>query len=368
MSLVLDSLEIKNFRAFKHLRIEKLGRVNLIVGKNNIGKSSLLEALWIYAEQGEPALLYRILTKRNEIAFEGEAVRRIPGNAQERASSLSNLFFEHQDTRLPHAPIHIGSLNNPPDAVQIDVKWSSQNNGKGPETNGGISSAFTQSPILVLQFGQGSAVGIPCDQEVFWGDRIIPIGHTEYVSAFVVGAAGLSPTDVAVCWDEAAVDNLEDDVLAALRIIAPNVERLMLIGHGKSGGFPAPFVRIGGMNRALPLGSLGEGMNRMLGLILALVNAKDGMLLVDEVDTGLHYSVLPDLWKLIFEVAHRLNVQVFATSHSWDCIQAFQQAAEENEEEEGILIRLEHRDGDVYPVTFDEQKLGIAARELIEVR
>lgn len=113
---------------------------------------------------------------------------------------------------------------------------------------------------------------------------------------------------------------------------------------------------------------MGEGMNRMFGIALALVNAKDGMLLIDEVDTGLHYSVLPDLWRLIFEVAHRLNVQVFATSHSWDCIQAFQQAADANTEEEGMLIRLEHRDGDVVPVMFDERKLNIAAREQIEVR
>ena len=112
---------------------------------------------------------------------------------------------------------------------------------------------------------------------------------------------------------------------------------------------------------------MGEGMNRMLGIALALVNAKDGMLLIDEVDTGLHYSVLPDLWRLIFEVAHRLNVQVFATSHSWDCIQAFQQAAD-NTEEEGVLVRLETRKDGVGAVTFDERELAIVTREQIEVR
>ena len=109
-------------------------------------------------------------------------------------------------------------------------------------------------------------------------------------------------------------------------------------------------------------------MNRMLGLILALVNAKDGMLLIDEVDTGLHYSVLPDLWKLIFEVAHRLNVQVFATTHSKDCLEAFELAASDNEEEEGVLIRLESRKAGITAVTFDERKLAIVTREQIEVR
>lgn len=85
--------------------------------------------------------------------------------------------------------------------------------------------------------------------------------------------------------------------------------------------------------RTLPLGSYGNGMDRIFGIGLALVNAKYGMVLVDEADTSLHYSVLPDFWKLITETAHRFNVQVFATFHSRDCIQAFQQASEGNKEE-----------------------------------
>src|SRR5438309_9713890 len=65
-NLILNSLEIRNLRGFKHLQIERLGRVNLIVGKNNIGKSSLLEALQIYAHNGDPTLIWKILQARDE--------------------------------------------------------------------------------------------------------------------------------------------------------------------------------------------------------------------------------------------------------------------------------------------------------------
>ena len=65
--LLLDSLEIKGYRCFEHLTIEKLGRVNLIVGKNNVGKTALLEALWIYANDGAENLMFEILRERNEI-------------------------------------------------------------------------------------------------------------------------------------------------------------------------------------------------------------------------------------------------------------------------------------------------------------
>jgi AAA15 family ATPase/GTPase len=109
-------------------------------------------------------------------------------------------------------------------------------------------------------------------------------------------------------------------------------------------------------------------MLRALGISLALVNAKDGILLIDEFENGLYYSVQPDLWRLIFRVASRLNVQVFAITHSWDCIEAFQQASRSEQEVEGLLIRLESKKGSIVATLFDERQLGIATREHIEVR
>jgi len=113
---------------------------------------------------------------------------------------------------------------------------------------------------------------------------------------------------------------------------------------------------------------MGEGMNRMLGIALSLATARDGLLLVDEIESGLHYSVQPDMWRLVFQMAGRLNVQVFATSHSWDSIDAFQQAAQEDAEEQGVLVRLERKQDTIVPVFFSEQDLEIVTRRQIEVR
>ena len=109
-------------------------------------------------------------------------------------------------------------------------------------------------------------------------------------------------------------------------------------------------------------------MWRILGIALAQVNAKDGILLIDEFENGLYYSVQPDLWRFIFRLAHSLNVQVFATTHRWDCIEAFQRAAREDRQEEGLLIRLESKKGEIGVTLYDEQELTIATREHIEVR
>jgi AAA15 family ATPase/GTPase len=110
-------------------------------------------------------------------------------------------------------------------------------------------------------------------------------------------------------------------------------------------------------------------MIRLLGLILTLIECENGMLLIDEVEIGFHYSVLPDVWKLIFKTAKDLNVQVFATTHSKDCIEAFTQAAIDDEESEGMLIRLErNKDDKIIAKIFDEESLETIERRNIEVR
>jgi AAA15 family ATPase/GTPase len=77
---------------------------------------------------------------------------------------------------------------------------------------------------------------------------------------------------------------------------------------------------------------------------------------------------MSDVWKLIFQVAARLNVQVFATTHNWDCIEAFERAARENENANGELIHLMSKNDKVFAVLYDEQELSIVTQEMIEVR
>jgi len=128
-----------------------------------------------------------------------------------------------------------------------------------------------------------------------------------------------------------------------------------------------PFVKVSNFEEPIPLRALGDGVNRLVGLALALVHAKDGLLLVDEIENGIHYSVQPELWRLVFEMAASMNVQVFATTHSYDCIKAFEAAARESEEE-GVLVRLARKGDRTLVGEFDERELEIAVEGEIEVR
>lgn len=378
-NLVLDSLEIKNFRAFQHLRIEKLGRVNLIVGKNNVGKTSVLEALWLYAEQGDAYRIFALMRERYE-TVEAPVVYSRWGQkeTQEIGMTLRHLFHGRGNPQTNLDAIEIGPVNLPSKKLSIKVLWpdSLENPLCNDATNGHgvltatdlrqINNATDLTPQLQIGISGSTFFNFPLNQNYF--SPLLLQQSLQSVISIFVAANGLSLSDIETLWDKIALSPLEQDVLVSLKIIAPEIQALSLVRNDASLNNRIPQVRIAGIDDRISLGSMGEGMNRMLGIALALVNAKDGMLLIDEVDTGLHYSVLPEMWKLIFEIAHRLNVQVFATSHSWDCIQSFQQAADANTEEEGMLIRLEQRDSGIVPVLFDERRLNIAAREQIEVR
>ncbi len=114
---------------------------------------------------------------------------------------------------------------------------------------------------------------------------------------------------------------------------------------------------------------MGDGMNRILTIILALVNATDSYLLIDEFENGLHYTVQEDLWKMIFKLAKELNVQVFATTHSDDCIHAFESVLNsEGNQKEGQYLRLDNINGQIIPTLYSEKELDTAADQRIEVR
>jgi hypothetical protein len=101
------------------------------------------------------------------------------------------------------------------------------------------------------------------------------------------------------------------------------------------------------------------------GVFIAL---EEPVLLIDEVEVGVHYSALPDVWRYLFRAARERGIQVFATTHSWDCIEAFQQAAAEEPEGSALLLRLEQKGREHRAVLFDQDELPTVTKHHIEVR
>ena len=173
-------------------------------------------------------------------------------------------------------------------------------------------------------------------------------------------------------WDKVALTEEESRAVDALNLIyTGSVERVAMIGDDsgtRRGGGRRPVVKLRDEPRPVPLKSLGDGAVRLFGVALALANSKDGFLLIDEAENGIHHSIQRDFWTMILKAAHQNNVQVLATTHSWDCVAGFAMASTEIEEVDGALVRLEKKGDDIRAVEYPSYDLDVIAQQGIEVR
>ncbi|MEB3230107.1 MAG: AAA family ATPase [Leptolyngbyaceae bacterium] len=357
---MLNSLRISQFRAFKDLKIDRLGRVNLVVGKNNVGKTTLLEAVHLYASESALNTLNRVLRRRQEYFIENRS----------EVISYSNLFYRKSEQS---APIEIGEIQGQ-DQLVIRRMWRFTDIAEDGEGERIRYSEHLPDDLELEEIDATEVLRAKRGQNNFESMSIhsgryshrLRSKYEGSTSSLFLPFAGFQDDsiDPANLWDRIALTDKEFDILIALKVIDPDLERIVFIGDAPQRQVK---VKLTGQD-PISLRSLGDGMNRLFELTLGLVSVPEGKtFLVDEIDAGLHFTTLVDVWRLIFRVAENLNIQVFATTHSWNCIEAFQQAAVEHSAE-GFLIRLEKGEEGIRAEVFSEEDLTIITRQSIEVR
>lgn len=130
-------------------------------------------------------------------------------------------------------------------------------------------------------------------------------------------------------------------------------------------------IRVPGSQEAIPLRRMGDGLYRLFQIACALeraVSTEGGLLLIDEIENGLHYSKHAEVWTVIIRAASERNVQVVATTHSWDCIRGLRAALPEVPEADVQMFRLERLKDRHVAVRFERKELPIVADSEIEVR
>ncbi|HEX8830704.1 MAG TPA: AAA family ATPase [Longimicrobium sp.] len=365
--LPLRSFEVKGYRGIRHLVLPRLEKVNLFVGLNNAGKTSLLEAVQLYASRTPRTVLASILRERSGYRPRFSTPRDRDEMSQEQVAaaveSVRSLFHGAFSGGMGE-PIQLGPADGIEESLTIALPWATS---AQVDDSGGLTDLelFLEPSSPLVEIRRGSNVtALSLD----WFLRRFGVMLTG-VSAktALIPAQGLDATRLGALWDEAATAGYATDVEDALRVVVPELERVYLIGEPGVGGRSIN-MQLHGVSRPIPLSSMGDGTNRVFALALSCVRARGGVLLVDEVENGLHHTVQSDVWNFIFELSGRLNVQVFATTHSWDAVVGFQEAANRSGSA-GILYRLEReQDGTVYAETYTEEDVAIAAEQQVEVR
>lgn len=378
---MLNSLEITNFRLLEHLTVPKLGRVNLIVGKNNCGKSSVLEALRIYAGNAQRDLLQALALAHNE---RGLVVNL--GDSPDHPHPFE-AFFSGREFSPAHAgTITIGPASSRQDSLHIAHGYLIDEEVEVETDEGKLLQTrthFTQQttwfdvpplPCLRIIKGEHQLYDIRLDKantplrSSIWARRMAALPCSHIPTQFV------SLGELADEWDKIALTDAQDVIREALQIIAPDFEALTFVRDlGAQGLQRTAKVKLKTFPHPVPLRSLGDGIVRILQLVLKLFPARGGFLLIDEFENGLHFSVQEKIWTLLLRMAERLDIQVFATTHSWDCIESFARAAHANKAAEGLLFRLGHSvrtsdRGQIIATVFDEDQLYSVTQADVEVR
>jgi ABC-type branched-subunit amino acid transport system ATPase component len=371
---VLRELSVHQLRGLHDFTMNGLGRVNLLVGANNCGKTTVLEALHILLRAGDPGALWSALQWRGEDVI----ARRASRSAQEM--DVGHLFQGHEievgsafrvigrndseiltlDARIVEAPL--------PERMQLTlpVDPAEPEPQPRPASAFAISLQWNRDDPLIIPLTQ--AGGLSPDRWIQQRVRRSPDDEARPVELVTTRALDAQGT-VSRLEDVVLTEN-EDILLRALRSIEPGIERIAPLGSALRAreGRGGIAVKLADMKHRIPLGSMGDGMWRMLGIALSVVSASGGVLLIDEIDTGLHYSVMGDMWRLVHDAATRLNVQVFAATHSRDCTQSLAAIVEAGEapRPEVTIQRIER--GNPHAVAFTDDEIRIAAEIGAEVR
>ena len=382
--LPLPDLYIENFRGIKKLSIPRLGRVTLLAGRNGAGKTSVLDAVRIFSARGRFNVLGVLLDKREERVF------LVDDNYEDVAQpDWTALFYGRNISE--DVQISIGPKNDE-EHLTISVTLLTDEQPFLVERLAPYRMLEGRIRALTVRYkelGYSVPLHIPNDMWEYSDivDREVaaalrgPVGYGERASDqdlpppikfFSVGPEMLDNFALSAYWTKIALTDGERLVAESLRMMyGEEVERVSVVGaksaSSKVDGRQA-IAKLRSRDRPVPLISLGDGAMRLFGITLALANSRGGFLLIDEVENGIHYSVLQDFWRMILRTAHENNVQVFATTHSWDCVRGFAQAAVENENVEGVLVRLEKEEDGLRAVRYSERRLKIAAEQRIEVR
>ncbi len=183
-----------------------------------------------------------------------------------------------------------------------------------------------------------------------------------------IGPELIPNVKIAKFWDQIALKDEEQTAIHAIQIAMDvDVERITMIGDD----YPRfrgrrPIVKIKSHN-PVSLKSLGNGAVRLFSTALAMTNCTNGFLLIDEVENGIHHSIQHQYWNMVLSIAKHYNIQIFATTHSIDCVKGFARAAI-NSGEEGVLYRLEKRGHKLAAIRYSEEELAAAAKFNTEVR
>ena len=356
---MIKSIKIQNYKLFKNFEVDNLSKILLIGGENNCGKTTLLESLFMSLDCGNPLMFMRHLGWRGLSSFNNNAEAVFAPafyNFNLENSITFEYFINSSKKRLSYKfhPMIAQAV-----AVQnkkIELQATKDNELGRVE----ISYGTGKSKPINQAFLKLETQGLSLTNTQFL------LKYIEGVKAvFLSSVSQFPPQENSQRYGELDRTNQTEEILKTLQILEPNLKSLSLIPMG---GNPTIYGDTG-IGVKIPIPLMGQGMNRLLSILLAISEVKKGIVLIDEMENGFHQSVLPYIWKAISRYAQANKTQIVATTHSRELVSSAVVGIPEDLREDFKYIRIERENNNEFSIkNYHFEKVETALEARLEIR
>ena len=356
---MIRSIGIKNFRSFKDVAIDRCPRINIIVGENGSGKTALLEALFL-AVGASPEIAMRTR------AWRGVESERLSGSFEDIHRALfADLFHKFQTRRS--AIVSLKGAGQENRSVTIKFHPPGQRRAVPPSRrqSGAPPKLVPERSPVEFQWKIEGRIAFTAAAELHDGKLTFPSAPESIVRASFFASNRTPPSlEMANRFSLLSRTFRHEKFIQQFSDLYPNISDLSV---EVDTGAPMLFAKVGDLPEKIPLSLASGGMSKLAAILLSMPHQPGGLILVDEIENGLYYKRLPMVWRAIIEFAREYDCQIFASTHSEECLDAAATLAEKNPDEFSI-IRTILRDGETKVRQFGGDKFIDAMDENIEIR
>ncbi len=361
---MFKTLDVQNFRGIQELRMENLTQINLLVGENNSGKTTVLECIFLLIGASNSQLPLKINNFRNYNNIDDNYWKLLFYNLGTKKKPILRTTSDISDERR--------SLKIKPNIEEFISNGEQTKTIEKNEISSIYSSTSPTIDGLILEYTQEKKKGRRKREKKSFESKIFvqgpgvritsPNNYKERLSGVFINSKTITG-DIGGRFSNVKINKKTGRVIDILQRIEPRLKDLTL---GKDGSIYCDI----GLDSLIPVNMMGDGLFRLLSIVLAIQDTENGIVLIDEIENGFHFTSQSILWNAIFESASEFNVQIFATTHSLECVKAFAQCCEKNllPKEETALFRIERRNGKCRVIDYDSETLQASIEGELEVR
>lgn len=359
---MIKRITIENFRSLTSLSMDNIGRLTLISGRNNVGKSTLLESLFLFMDHSAPDSFMKLNSFRGHNLISSSSVWEPLFNKLDTDKKIRiNIDFGNHESQLTYSkdndylPYNVSGLS---EDILAQFRTSTKSSYSIMSQFVDVEKSNTSQPYTEKCHFSLNGTGVLREITTnLPGNEIRLMIPTQFINSVLIRV----PENVLNGIGKLELSGKKDSVISVLQELDSSIEDILTLSVD---GIIQLYVRAKG--QLIPLQYAGDGVMKLLSICLAIFERKNGLLLIDELETGFHYSMYGKLWKIIDKISAESNCQIMATTHSYELILSASEHIANPED--FVYYRMGRIKEDISLFRYDHSSLKNALQSEMEVR